>query len=166
VGTRSAVVEREAARVLLVDRAHRLLLFRGWDPAHPERGTWWFTPGGGLDPGETRADGACRELYEETGLRLAAEDLGEPVWRRTTEFDFDGARYRQSEVFYLVRVDGHDVITQGFSDLERRAVHEHRWWPLPELASTTDRVYPSVLAAEVARLIADGRPPLPIEIAP
>ena len=162
----SAVVEREAARVLLVDQAGRLLLFRGWDPAHPERGTWWFTPGGGLDPGETQADGACRELFEETGLRLDSEDLGEPVWRRTTEFDFDGTRYRQSEVFYLVCVDRHDVITQGFSDLERRAVHEHRWWPLAALASTTDAVYPSVLADELGRLITHGRPSQPIEVAP
>lgn len=160
------MVERAAARVLLVDRAERLLLFRGWDPAHPERGMWWFTPGGGLDAGENPDDGACRELFEETGLQLNREDLGDPVWHRTTMFDFDGTRYRQSEVFYLVRVDGHDVITLGFSDLERRAVHEHRWWSLSDLATSVDTVYPSVLADELRRLLADGRPPRPIEVAP
>jgi hypothetical protein len=33
--------------VLLLDDAGRVLLFRGGDPAAPERGTWWITPGGG-----------------------------------------------------------------------------------------------------------------------
>jgi 8-oxo-dGTP pyrophosphatase MutT (NUDIX family) len=28
----------------------------------------WYTPGGVVDPGETPAEGARRELYEETGL--------------------------------------------------------------------------------------------------
>ena len=42
-------------------------------PAAPDRGSWWFTPGGGLDPGESHRDGAVRELFEETGLRCEAE---------------------------------------------------------------------------------------------
>ncbi|MBC7679310.1 MAG: NUDIX domain-containing protein, partial [Pseudorhodobacter sp.] len=62
-------VARTAARVLLLDGRDRVLLFRGGDPHLPERGTWWFTPGGGLDPGEQTVDGAVRELFEETGLR-------------------------------------------------------------------------------------------------
>lgn len=35
----------------------------------------WAMPGGGLDVGETAAEGACREAWEETGLRVRATAL-------------------------------------------------------------------------------------------
>lgn len=62
--------------VLLQDDAGRLLLVR-----HRLRG--WELPGGKLEPGESWADAARREVLEETGLRayLFADplDLGEVV---------------------------------------------------------------------------------------
>ena len=72
------VIDRRAARVLLVDAAGRALLLHGGDPVRPEQ-RWWFTPGGGLQAGETPAEGAARELLEETGLRVEPGDLGEPI---------------------------------------------------------------------------------------
>ncbi|TML29501.1 MAG: NUDIX domain-containing protein, partial [Actinobacteria bacterium] len=59
-------IPRRASRVLVVDEAGRVLLFHGFDPARPEHG-YWFTVGGGLDPGESAVQGAVRELFEETG---------------------------------------------------------------------------------------------------
>lgn len=35
----------------------------------------WAMPGGALDVGETAAEGACREAWEETGLRVRATAL-------------------------------------------------------------------------------------------
>lgn len=145
-------VARPAARVLLVDAAGRVLLFRGGDPGAPELGTWWITPGGGLDEGESRAQGAARELREETGLMLSPSQLGEPVLHRDVEFSFDGVRYQQDEVFYLVRVDGHEVDTAGFTELEARSVVEHRWWDRAALRTAPDVVYPAGLAALLDRL--------------
>ena len=46
-------IDRVAARVLVVDRDGAVLLLRGGDPHRPEAGTWWFTPGGGVDDGES-----------------------------------------------------------------------------------------------------------------
>lgn len=43
------------ARIILVDDSGQILLFRGGDPARPRAGTWWFTPGGAVEPGETEA---------------------------------------------------------------------------------------------------------------
>src|SRR5687768_2703027 len=105
---------RRAGRVLLVDGAGRVLLFRGGDPSKPEQGTWWFTPGGGLDEGESWADGAARELYEETGLRVPTEELGSCVHREESRFSFAGTDYEQDSCFFLLRVDRHEVDTSGF----------------------------------------------------
>ena len=52
-------------RVLVVSRG-RLLLVR-----HEEREagrSWWVLPGGGRERGETLAQAAVREVYEETGV--------------------------------------------------------------------------------------------------
>ncbi len=143
-------VGRPAGRVLLVDARDRILLFRGGDPARPGR-RWWFTPGGGLEPGETSAQGAARELREETGY--TATDLGPVVFTEAVEFDFDGVRYRQTQDFYLLRVAHLAIDTSGFSAVERASVDAHRWWTLDELATTTEDVYPVGLRALLTRLL-------------
>ena len=140
-----SVVDRRAARVLLVDPGDRVLLFRGGDPARPDAGTWWFTPGGGLDPGECDEDAARREVLEETGLELG--DLGPVIGEVLSEFDFGGRRYRQHNVFYGVRVSRFEVETSGWSQIERNAVVEHRWWTVDELVSTSETVYPPELGS-------------------
>ncbi len=40
----------------------------------PRKGTLNL-PGGYLDQGETWQQGACRELYEETGIKISEEDI-------------------------------------------------------------------------------------------
>ena len=137
-------VQRYAARALLIDEAGRVLLFRGGDPHRPEAGTWWFTPGGGLDAGETVEDAARREVREETGLVIT--DLGPVVLERRIEFDFEGVRYEQDECFFAVHVGTFELDTNEWEDAERRSIVEHRWWTRDELVATTDAVYPEGLA--------------------
>jgi 8-oxo-dGTP pyrophosphatase MutT (NUDIX family) len=143
------VTDRVAARVLVIDDGGAVLLLRGCDPAEPERGTWWMTPGGGLDAGETAEAAARRELREETGLDL--DDLGPVVFRRSTEFDFEGVHYRQRELFFCARAPRFAIDDAGWSDVERRSVLGHRWWTHAELVATDETLYPETLA----RILAD-----------
>ena len=147
----TAPVDRRAARVLLLDDRDRVLLFHGCDPSDAGAGDWWFTPGGGVDAGETTRDAAVRELREETGLDLAPEALGRVVHERTATFRFAGGHWRSLEEYYLARVEVHEVDTSGFTALEVAAVLGHRWWTRDELARTGERVYPEELLDVLAR---------------
>jgi 8-oxo-dGTP pyrophosphatase MutT (NUDIX family) len=142
----TADIARLAARVLLVDGAGRVLLFRGFDPRRPDV-RYWFTVGGGLNDGETHAEAAARELFEETGLRIPPERLGEPVYHNVERFPFEGAWYRQEQEFFVVRVDSWAVSTRGFQPVEASSVDAHRWWSLTELERTGERFYPTDLPA-------------------
>jgi 8-oxo-dGTP pyrophosphatase MutT (NUDIX family) len=142
---------RQAVRILLLDGRERVLLFRGWDPAEPSV-LYWFTPGGGLDPGEGAAEGAARELFEETGLRLAPEKLGGPVHHEVTDFSFNGVPYRQDQDFYLVQVPQWTVDTSGFDRWENDTIDHHHWWSMEELERTEEVFYPRDLLQVLKRL--------------
>jgi len=146
-------IDRRAARVLLVDGAGRTLLLHGGDPARPGQ-RWWFTPGGGLDDGETLAEGAARELYEETGLRVDPAELGDPVWHEITEFSYRARSYRQEQDFFLLRVAEWRVDTAGMDEDEQQTITEHRWWSAAEIEASDEQIFPRELAGLLRRFAA------------
>ena len=137
----ATLIPRRAARVILLDAFDRVLLLHGNDPAEPDH-TYWFTVGGGLDPGESMLDAAVRELFEETGLRLPSEAFTGPVWHESTRFPFDGLWYAQEQDFFVVRVTSWDVDWSGLSDYERTSFDASRWWTIEELEHTGEPFYP------------------------
>jgi 8-oxo-dGTP pyrophosphatase MutT (NUDIX family) len=71
------VIHRQVARVLLFDQQDRLLLL--FDP-DPDRGGYWYPPGGRIEDGESPEEAARRELAEEVGLDVAEVcDNGPPT---------------------------------------------------------------------------------------
>jgi 8-oxo-dGTP pyrophosphatase MutT (NUDIX family) len=161
VGIHSRRVRREAARVLLLDESDRVLLFRGCDPDRPER-TFWFTPGGGIDPGETPEQCARREVREETGL--ADVELGPMVWTRQAEFTFLGVPYDQREVIYLARCVGFEVDTSGFTPVERDSTSAHRWWTVDEVLASDEEFAPGDLGLRLGEILRDGPPQTPVRV--
>lgn len=137
-------MHRRAARVLLFDERDRILLFRGVDSTVPDASPWWFTPGGGLEPGETPREAAVREVREETGLAL--DSLTGPVYEQELEFEFEAVPLRQFEQFFVARVSEVAITAAGWTQLEKRTMLEPRWWSLGELEATSETVYPAILA--------------------
>jgi 8-oxo-dGTP pyrophosphatase MutT (NUDIX family) len=156
------VIERRAARVVLVADGH-VLLQQGFDPGRPGDGPWWLTPGGGLKDGESIEDGAVREVFEETGLRLSSEQLGPVIATRVCFFEFERRQFRQSESFFAVGVERFTPQHHGWDEVEQRALLDHRWWSVDELRATDETVYPSQLA-DVVQAILDGTLDGPIEL--
>ena len=149
--SRSDVIPRRAARVLVVDAAGQVLMLRGHDPAEPDR-RYWFTIGGGVEGDETVEAAALRELFEECGLRIDPAALGPPVWRDTTEFPFEGRWYRQEQVYFLVRVPSWEADRSRFNAIERATVDAHRWWSLDDFAAADEPYYPAELPELLRRL--------------
>jgi len=147
-------VERAAARVILLDEDGAVLLLRGFDPTRPERGSWWFTPGGGLDAGESPVDAARRELHEETGLCIA--DLGAARFERDAVFEFEGVTYRQHEHYFALRTSRFEPDRAAWTEVEQRSVLGHRWWSVDDLVTTDAVVYPEGLADRVRELTSGG----------
>jgi len=154
--TATAPTARRSGRVVLLDDRHRVLLFHGHDPGRPGAAGFWFTPGGGVEPGEDEAICALRELREETGLIATVDDLVGPVWVRRVNFEFMGESLAAEETFFALQVhdDGEPAIDlSGFTDLERDTVDQYRWWSAAELVETDDLVYPQKLAARLGEVI-------------
>ena len=154
---------RPTARVLAVDPEGRLLLFSSVDRSGA---TWWFTPGGGVQRGETLTAAAVRELAEETGYVSAEADLGPVVatcagtWASP---DDQGRRYFAADSYFFLRVPRTDVVADGMEDYERVVITGHRWWTLDELRKTTDDVRPPTLVDLLDRLVRGDIPDRPID---
>lgn len=155
------VIERDAARVLLIDRDDRVLLFRCQEPGAAR--SFWITPGGGLEPGETHEQAALRELHEETGL--SGVELGPCVWTRTHTFPWLGRLYCQRERFFLLRVDRHAVDPVGHTDEELMVLTEHRWWSAQEIQAAVDQCFaPRRLGVLLAQVLNAGPSEQPTDV--
>jgi 8-oxo-dGTP diphosphatase len=151
---------RQAARAIVVDPADRILLVHFRFPA----GSFWATPGGGIDEGEAPEEAVVRELDEEAGL--VDFELGPWVWTRTHVVPFENGLWDgQAERYMLVRTHAFEPLPRFTPDeLAAEYVTEIRWWTVDELAASEERFAPRRLPALVAALLRDGPPGEPLDV--
>lgn len=156
--------DRKSARVVILDDSAeqaRVLLVRGHDPSGSGE-PFWFTFGGGVEPGETLRAAAVRELREETGLEVGQDALCGPVWRRLSLFPWGGRMLHSVECFFVLRTAAFDPCPDGRTDIERDALEGHRWFTAEELgrlAGSGATLYPQDLASlvpDALDCLADG----------
>ena len=137
---------RPSARLLVVDPSGRVLLFRFAFRSGPLAGrVFWATPGGALEPGESFAEGARRELAEETGLLV--DDPGPEIERRAFVMRApEGDLVEAEERYFLIRSDAFALVDDGWTALEREVMTEHRWWTREALRAAAETIYPQDLA--------------------
>lgn len=143
---------RRASRLLILDETGRILLFRYED----ERGTWWATPGGGLDANESFEDAAAREAREELGATHVSLEY---QWERTSEFESRGRLIRQTERYFLARTPITAVaMDNDVSDAHAmEGILATRWWSPEEIRTSAERVFPEDLGERLEQLLAPER---------
>jgi 8-oxo-dGTP pyrophosphatase MutT (NUDIX family) len=151
---------RDSARVVVLDGEGRVLLLETYDDVLDT--SFWITPGGGLEPGETLLEAARRELREETGLDLAPQDLLGPVAVSRGQWQFRGTPLEGEDWFYAVVTDGFELDRSGWTELELEVHQSVRWWHPDELEATTEVVVPGGISHLARALVAgwSGGPPV------
>ena len=126
---------RLAARALIL-QDNALLLVN----AFPEgRSNLWCAPGGGVEAGASLHDNLMREVYEETGLRVA---VGAPVL--VNEFHDPASGFHQVEIFFDCTITAGDL-SPDWRD-PARVVTERRFFTQADLQSQRIRFKPDSLA--------------------
>ncbi|WP_433692104.1 NUDIX hydrolase [Herbaspirillum seropedicae] len=147
---------RPSARLIVIDRAHRVLLFRFRHKTGALAGQdHWATPGGGLEPGESYEQAAVRELREETGMTMPPPDQHFAERRFVLQLP-DGERVISDERYFIVHTENTRILDSQWTPHEKQVMAEHKWWSSEALRTTNDIVWPKELAAWLLSVIKEG----------
>ena len=126
-------VRRHGVRVLLLDAAGRVLLLHGHDPRSP-RVEYWFTVGGGVEPGESDRAAASREVFEETGFHVELDGiLGTDSQVIAAKDRLHGEGPIQAlRILYRAHIVGGDLRNE-----EDGSTDEAAWFPLADVPALT-----------------------------
>jgi 8-oxo-dGTP pyrophosphatase MutT (NUDIX family) len=135
---------RRASRILLLDDEDRVLLMLTVSSLLNVPVIRWITPGGGVDDHESHAEGAIRELFEETGLLVT--DVGQPIYTISGQRTFaNGQEQSTNSEYFVVRTAAFTPVTDHWMENEFYDIKDVRWWSLDELRATDEQYSPRPL---------------------
>lgn len=138
---------RPASRLLITDPADRVLLFYFEHRTGALAGkSYWATPGGGVEDGESFEAAAIRELWEETGIQVT--EVGNQIAQRQLVLQLSNGEYvNEDERYFRIRVADTQLSKSGWTAAEVECMSAHHWWSQTELEQTTEQVWPEDLLA-------------------
>ncbi len=137
--------ERITARVVLVNDEHKVLLLK----MHFDGMSYWLTPGGKIDEGETPLEAAQRELFEETGINNVT--LTNPhTWYLEHIGMCHGVETLFKEHIFLAYTQETKVNFDNHIDYERNAITSYAWWDIDEFKNKQEIVRPQGFIDELA----------------
>ena len=147
---------RRVSRVVLLDENDRFLLLLTASPRLQTPVVRWLTPGGGVEDHESHAEGAIRELFEETGLRV--DSVGEPIWSIEGQSIFnDGHVQSTYSEYFVVRTTSFELTNENWMDNEFVDITDVRWWTVEELQTSGEKYSPEPLVDVVQLAIEHSR---------
>lgn len=99
-----------------------------------------------------------RELREETGIIATHSRVGPPAWKRRSSFRYRQERRLYDEVIATVRLTapGPGIDESQRLYYEKEDYFGYRWWPIPEVLTSSERFYPGHLPALLSAFL-DGQ---------
>lgn len=155
-------IDRLGARCIVFDEHDHVLFVGGHATA--ERPARWFLPGGGIDPGETPAEAARRELQEETGFLIRADALIGPVAVQRYQTVRRGAPFAQENYLFFTKAERFEPCVCGADPYELDL--EFQWIPVDEFTTTEGFDYIDPLLGLVKRILGGDIPESPIRLEP
>lgn len=143
---------RVAVRAVVLSPEREALLLCRLDI---DRKPCWFTPGGGLEAGESHEQCLRRELDEELGLQ--AFELGPLLGRHDFVSLASFVPTHNEHYIYLVHAARIEPVMQDCG--ERQGLLAMRWIALSELLSPRDPIYPTGLGHRVLKQLEHGAAP-------
>jgi 8-oxo-dGTP pyrophosphatase MutT (NUDIX family) len=159
---------RFTARIILLDPSDRILLInyraqKDVDASRPGLREFWFTPGGGIEPGESAEEAALREMEEEVGLTnlpIIAE-----VGRREALNDLFERAAICRERYFLIRAPSDHFDTARLAETDQDEVLEVRWWGLDAFAASGHVLIPTSVIDLTRAILSGAMPSTPVDLA-
>lgn len=160
---------RNSVKILLLNPQNELMLMSVNDPTTTASdgqyyGRFWCPIGGGVEPGESLAETALREIYEETGILAEDVELGPAVWYGEFEFFLNGIFTHMKQTFIVGRTQQMESTLSNLTPFEKSVVEKLAWFSLDQIKNCDEVVYPVVLVDYLPAILAGDYPATPITI--
>lgn len=131
---------------MLFDEAGAILLIRFVVQREDGEFVFWALPGGEIEPGETEAEAAVREMKEELGIAVTVEGR---VYRDVNMFLHQGEMQDNVDFLFRARCGRVEPRLMGLTVEEIGIMKEMRWWTAEEIEGSGERIFPAELAARM-----------------
>lgn len=147
---------RQSARIILLNPHHHIFLMHvarpeaaGFDNASDQ--SYWITPGGKIESGETVEVTVRRELYEETGIENA-NIITPHIWYNEYTIMYKGSLTLFQEWFFVAHTTENNILIHHYTAAEKDYIGACKWWTLEELSVTKELFYPLNLCELLSQL--------------